>query len=1317
MDKCSGCGKYDAKLSWLGYCGACQQGQAARRNQPAEVPFTTKADRIPQVQSAAAPLPAPAPVPPREVGPGYRFANRYVVERELGHGGMGKVYLARDERLDRQVAVKVIRPQDPRLLEKTAQREEYGRAFLEEAKLGAELDHPNIAKVFDYGLENGEPFTVFEYVEGETLGDLLRRRGALPLEEVRDLAAELAEGLTYAHERHIVHRDLKPANVRITPAGKVKILDLGLAARFREEADWRYCGTPTHVSPEQVTAQPCDGRTDQYALAVMVYQMVTGRLPFYGDSVAALLMQHVKGPPPDPRTWRADLPGDVAVAIQKGLAKKPADRFADCAAFAAALGCMLVRKGGNGARLVQLARLKGTSGKLLKAQEGFGEHYKVDVFSAALEWVGLNYNSQTLYLGLATDGLYVWHCEEVTKIEFSQIHEATASITVLTLTGRDGHVLQAFTFVDPMSLRFLHGDLERLRQSHRVSRCPTDPERATGSVVLLDDRLRFTHQTLGAVTHVDETKAAARVGVQLEALLLGADAVTEVKVERLPTFFNSGYRASGIAVRAIDREGRLQMRAVGLEKHAAELAGWMGMGLLYLYGVMLFNLALMSYSINDEWMKVIQGLGINLAAGVIPLFAIVALRTLRWPQLVRPVAIIVTTLLLGMTAWGTMGMVVRFVAIHTLLLLFAPILIASIFIGGGFIGSLFVFRRTKQFLAEYRRLGEQYPQATSWRRRLGSWLVWTVAAGFLTAAVGLNGVVVWETAHIYRAKVAEEAFNSGLACLPEQPELARDQFRKALGIYRDLHARFLAPPLAHQIARTHFNLAEAARLLGRTDEMKAHFGEAIPRMVALLKDRPRDPDCRPYPDLIQSARAVLAEPAGVARGQPADKPEGGNPMPKPEDAALAKKVAEADRLIKELATSAMGNLTNPDEVTRQCGRVTPVLEDILRADPQEKTANMGMYLVHFMRGNSLMMQGKPKEAHEQLQQARPFAAFVRKQAGEVPGVAFGLATFRSLEGWALASLGNEKEAEEAFKDAEATLRKLIAGPAAQPTWRFALPSCLSQQVELHRRRSQWAKAEACLVEACDIWDKVEADILATLPPAAVALLRKDLRDQLRAVRFDFAGAELDAADDLRAKDQHRQALPHLRKARNLLTGLVKEDPKEASYRHRLAGQYRTTAAVYTSLNDPDEAEKAYQQAAELFVRSENYAEAVACHDAMVDVCDDSQRPWYRLQRARLRVFAGDRDKAVEEADAVVKDPKTTAEHHFQAARVFSQVALKDPTGREEEYVTRALALLRLAVEKGFKDLDRLKSEKDLNIVRPREDFQRLIKDLEAKDKK
>lgn len=264
---------------------------------------------------------------------GTSVQDRYTLEGELGRGGMGHVYLAQDTRLNRPVAIKVV-------VDPTSEgKDVLEQALAEEARLGAVLDHPAIATVFDFGFHEGRPFAVFEYVDGETLRDVLRRRRRIPLDEVRRIIGSLAEALDFAHGRGIVHRDLKPENIRASKQGPFKILDLGLAREYRRSEDWAaFAGTPAYASPEQAAGLPSDGRADQYALALIAYEMLTGRRAYDDTNPLSLLRLHREASPTPPRVHLRELPARVNVAIMRALDKDPSRRFATCGKFASALG-------------------------------------------------------------------------------------------------------------------------------------------------------------------------------------------------------------------------------------------------------------------------------------------------------------------------------------------------------------------------------------------------------------------------------------------------------------------------------------------------------------------------------------------------------------------------------------------------------------------------------------------------------------------------------------------------------------------------------------------------------------------------------------------------------------------------------------------------------------------------------------------------------------------------------------------------------------------------------------------------------------------
>ena len=208
-----------------------------------------------------------------------------------------------------------------------------------EAKLGAKLNHRGIAAVYDFGFHENKSYTVFEYVEGQTLRELIQLRGRIPLDETLQIAADLAAALDFAHAHRIVHRDLKPANVCLTKGGDCKILDLGIALDIqRDFATGVYSGTPAYSSSEQAACRPTDAKSDQYAMGLIVFEMLTGRRVFLDADPHVLLRKQIEEPPPRPREFVPDLPDHAEQAILRALSKDPNDRFATCQEFACALG-------------------------------------------------------------------------------------------------------------------------------------------------------------------------------------------------------------------------------------------------------------------------------------------------------------------------------------------------------------------------------------------------------------------------------------------------------------------------------------------------------------------------------------------------------------------------------------------------------------------------------------------------------------------------------------------------------------------------------------------------------------------------------------------------------------------------------------------------------------------------------------------------------------------------------------------------------------------------------------------------------------------
>ncbi len=258
---------------------------------------------------------------------GYVLNGRYKIEEPLGQGGMSAVYRATDPNLRRTVAIKLIHSH-------LAADPEFVRRFEEEAAAVARLRHPNIIQVFDFNHDGNTYYMVLEYLPGYTLLEKLERANQqgqlLSLAETRDIMIPLCEAVAYAHQQGMIHRDLKPANVMINPHGQPVLMDFGIAKIVGGEsmtATGGVIGTVAYMSPEQIRGERPDHRADLYALGIILYQMVTGRLPFQGENTAATMMQHLNTPVPDVRQFNRNTPPVLVNIIQKALAKDVSQRF------------------------------------------------------------------------------------------------------------------------------------------------------------------------------------------------------------------------------------------------------------------------------------------------------------------------------------------------------------------------------------------------------------------------------------------------------------------------------------------------------------------------------------------------------------------------------------------------------------------------------------------------------------------------------------------------------------------------------------------------------------------------------------------------------------------------------------------------------------------------------------------------------------------------------------------------------------------------------------------------------------------------------
>ncbi|MEW6717974.1 MAG: serine/threonine-protein kinase [Chloroflexota bacterium] len=266
------------------------------------------------------------------------YLDRYRIDDQLGKGGMATVYKAFDTRLERHVAIKVILPKLMQLQE----ADKFLLRFEREAKALAQLSHPNIVKVLDYGEFRQLPYLVMEFISGGTLKERLGQ--PVTWEISARLLAPIARALEYAHKRKIIHRDVKPSNILITESGQPMLSDFGIAKMVQTEetldltgSGGGWVGTPQYMSPEQGLGQAIDHRVDIYALGIIFYELLTGQVPFKGDSLLAVLVKHASEPLPRTRTYGVGLPRAVETVLLKSLEKNPADRFQSMTEFVAAL--------------------------------------------------------------------------------------------------------------------------------------------------------------------------------------------------------------------------------------------------------------------------------------------------------------------------------------------------------------------------------------------------------------------------------------------------------------------------------------------------------------------------------------------------------------------------------------------------------------------------------------------------------------------------------------------------------------------------------------------------------------------------------------------------------------------------------------------------------------------------------------------------------------------------------------------------------------------------------------------------------------------
>jgi serine/threonine-protein kinase len=279
---------------------------------------------------------------------GELIAERYELEEVVGTGGMSSVYRAHDRLLERDVALKVLH-------EQFGEDGEHVERFRREARAVAQLSHPNIVTVIDRGEQDGRQFIVFEYVAGENLKSLVEREAPLPEREAVQIALEVARALAFAHDHGLVHRDVKPQNVLLTETGEAKVTDFGIARSLDRDVrggltqTGTVMGTSDYIAPEQARGAKSSVGTDIYSLGVVLYELLTGELPFRGENFVAVAMRHINDPVPSVRELRPDVSPRLDGAIQRAMAKDPRRRFPSMEAFAAELQACLVEPEADGA--------------------------------------------------------------------------------------------------------------------------------------------------------------------------------------------------------------------------------------------------------------------------------------------------------------------------------------------------------------------------------------------------------------------------------------------------------------------------------------------------------------------------------------------------------------------------------------------------------------------------------------------------------------------------------------------------------------------------------------------------------------------------------------------------------------------------------------------------------------------------------------------------------------------------------------------------------------------------------------------------------
>ncbi|HZC12525.1 MAG TPA: protein kinase, partial [Thermoleophilaceae bacterium] len=260
------------------------------------------------------------------------FDGRYRILRKLGSGGMANVYLAEDEELGRRVAIKILN-------ERYASDDSFNERFRREAKSAAALSHPNIVSIYDRGEGDGRPYIAMEVVEGRSLKELILQRGPLPIAEAVEYAKQILHAVRFAHRNGIIHRDIKPHNILLGAEDRLKVTDFGIARAGASQMTevGSIMGTAQYLSPEQARGAPVTAASDLYSVGIVLYEMLTGKTPFNGDTPIEIAMKHLNEAPRPPSELRPEVPPELDQIVLRALAKDPHERYQTAEEFSADL--------------------------------------------------------------------------------------------------------------------------------------------------------------------------------------------------------------------------------------------------------------------------------------------------------------------------------------------------------------------------------------------------------------------------------------------------------------------------------------------------------------------------------------------------------------------------------------------------------------------------------------------------------------------------------------------------------------------------------------------------------------------------------------------------------------------------------------------------------------------------------------------------------------------------------------------------------------------------------------------------------------------